>query len=168
MNLLDWIIAALLLLGTVQGYRRGFFREAAALIGLLGGILLGIIAADTSGRILSGLTDWNPLPVQILAFILVFVVVAGLLHLIGISLTRMFKLVMLNLINRLAGMAFGFIKMAFLLSLLLFFLRLGQEHLGLLSEELFTESRLYSHLENLAPDRKSTRLNSSHHGTLKR
>jgi membrane protein required for colicin V production len=69
MNTLDIIILVLLIWGGIAGFRKGFFLEAAALLGLVLGIYLAVIAADIAGRVFSGLVDWNPLPVKILAFI---------------------------------------------------------------------------------------------------
>ncbi len=151
MNTLDFILIALLLWGGIIGFRRGFFREAAAFFGLVIGIFLAILLADIVGRVMTGMVDWNPLPLKILVFVIVFSLVVTLLWAIGASLTRLFKVVMLNMINRLAGIAFGVLKTAMLISIAFFFLRLLNEQWLLFPDASFENSIIYGMLEGFAP-----------------
>lgn len=134
-----------------MGYRRGFFREAAAFFGLVIGIFLAIIAADVVGRVVQGLADWNPMPFKVVAFFATFSIVVLILWALGASLTRLFKVIMLNIVNRLVGFVFGVIKTAVLISVAFFFLRLLNEQTPLISDDWFHNSYLYSRLEGLAP-----------------
>ncbi len=151
MNTLDFILIALLLWGGIIGFRRGFFREAAAFFGLVIGIFLAILLADVAGRVMTGMVDWNPMPVKVLVFVTVFSLVVLLLWAVGASLTRLFKVIMLNMINRLAGIAFGVLKTAMLISIAFFFLRLLNEQWVLFSDASFDNSIIYGMLEGLAP-----------------
>jgi membrane protein required for colicin V production len=151
MNILDIILAVLLFWGGVMGFRRGFFREAAAFFGLVIGIYLAIIASDVTGRVVAGLADWNPLPFKVVAFFVTLFLVITALWAVGASLTKLFKVIMLNFVNRLAGIFFGVVKTAVLISVAFFFLRLLNEHVSLFSDSWFSESYLYNRLEGLAP-----------------
>jgi membrane protein required for colicin V production len=151
MNVLDLVLILILLWGGIAGYRNGFFREAAALLGLIMGIFLAIIAADIAGRVLTGLVNWNPLPVRIIVFLLVFVLIALLLRALGDALTRVFKVILLNFFNRLAGFVFGLAKVALLLSLMLFLLRLLDERWTFIPGAWVEGSLLYARMEALAP-----------------
>ena len=151
MNALDIILALVLLWGGIAGFRNGFFKEVAALVGLFLGIFLAIIAAVVAGRILSGMVSWNPLPVRILAFLVVFILVAALLRAVGAALTRIFKIVLLNFFNRLAGLVFGLAKVALLLSLALHLLGILDEQWAFLPSNWTQNSLLFARLEGLVP-----------------
>ncbi len=151
MNILDIILIILLIIGGITGLRRGFFREAAAFFGLVIGIFLAIICADITGRVLAGMVDWNLLPFKVAAFIIVFALVVFALWAVGASLTRLFKVIMLNFINRLAGMVFGVFKSAMLISVFMFLFRLLNEHWNLFSDGVFNSSRVYGVIDGLAP-----------------
>lgn len=151
MNWLDIVLALMLLWGGIVGFRRGFFREAAAFLGLVIGIFLAIIAADITGRVLSGMVDWNLIPFKIAAFFIVFFLVVLALWAVGASLTRLFKVIMLNFFNRLAGFVFGVLKSAMLISVAIFFFRMLNERWSLFSDEVFVNSRIFGLLEGLAP-----------------
>ncbi len=151
MNTADIIVAVLLAWGGIMGFKKGFFLELAALAGLVAGIYLGIIGADIAGRVLSGLVNWNPLPVKIIAFLVVFAVVSMLFHLLGSLLTQFLKAIMLNFINRLAGLALGVVKMAFLTALVFLFINLFHQEYGLFSIEWLEGSFFYRTLQDLIP-----------------
>jgi membrane protein required for colicin V production len=151
MNIVDIILILLLLWGGIAGFRNGFFREAASLLGIIIGIFLAIIAADVAGRVLAGMVSWNPLPIRIIAFLIAFALIALLMKAIGEALTRVFKIILLNFVNRLAGFVFGLLKVALLLSLLLFLLRLVNEHWTFLPESWLQGSFLFGRIEALAP-----------------
>jgi membrane protein required for colicin V production len=151
MNTLDFILIALLIWGAIMGFRRGFFREAAAFFGLVIGIFLAIILSDIAGRVITGMVDWNPMPIKVLVFVLSFSLVVIGLWAIGASLTRLFKVIMLNMLNRLAGLVFGVLKTAMLVSVVFFFIRLINEQWMLFSDETFDNSVIYGMLEGLAP-----------------
>ena len=40
MATIDWVIIILLALGTVSGFMKGFFKQLAALVGLIAGLLV--------------------------------------------------------------------------------------------------------------------------------
>jgi membrane protein required for colicin V production len=151
MNALDLILILILLWGGIAGYRNGFFREAASLLGLIMGIFLAIIAADIAGRVLTGMVSWNPLPVRIIVFLLTFVLIAMLLRALGDALTRVFKVILLNFFNRLVGFVFGLAKVALLLSLVLFLIRLLDQQWSIIPDSWIQGSLLYARMEGLAP-----------------
>lgn len=149
--MLDIILGLVLLWGAIMGYRRGFFREAAAFLGLVAGIYLAIIVADVTGRVVSGMVDWNPMPFKVVAFLTTFALVVAALWAIGASLTRLFKVILLNFFNRLFGMVFGVVKTALLISIAIFFLRILNESLAVLPDAWFSGSQIYRLLEGIAP-----------------
>jgi membrane protein required for colicin V production len=151
MNLLDLVLLLILAWGAIAGYRNGLFREVASLLGLVLGVFLAIIAADVTGRVAAGMVDWNVLPLKVLAFVVVFALIILILKALAGALTGLFKAVMLNFFNRLAGFFFGLLKASILISLVLFFLQLFNDRTELLPESVFQGSLLAGYLQPLAP-----------------
>jgi len=110
MNYLDILIIAFIAYGAYRGYKNGLVMEVATLVGLILGIYLAIIASDTAGLIVAGVVDWNPLPFQIIAFLLVFVLVSFSLKFLAIIVEKIFKILLVNFINKLGGLVLGAFK----------------------------------------------------------
>ncbi len=147
MNILDIIIVIILVLGAINGYRKGFFYEVAGLIGLVAGIYLAVLLTDIAGTIAETLTSWNIAAVKITVFIIIFILVVILLRLTGNALTRLFKAIYLNFLNRVAGLFFGILKWAFLLAVLITIVEYLDSSKQVISETLVENSRLYPLLD---------------------
>lgn len=147
MNLLDVITGIILILGAIIGYRKGFFHEATGLIALVAGIYLAVLLTQIAGAIAESLTSWNIHAVKITVFIIVFILVAVIVRLIGAALTKIFKVIYLNFLNRLAGVLFGFLKWAFLLAVIINIIEYLDSSKQVISESLIEDSRLYPLLD---------------------
>lgn len=149
MNILDIIIVIVLVLGAINGFRKGFFYEAAGLIGLVAGIYLAVLLTDIAGTIAETLTSWNIGAVKVTVFIIIFILVVILVRLIGNALTKLFKAIYLNFLNRIAGLFFGLLKWAFLLAVLITIIEYLDSSEHIISENLVENSRLYPLLDRL-------------------
>ncbi|HRD54079.1 MAG TPA: CvpA family protein, partial [Flavobacteriales bacterium] len=114
MNWLDLLIVLLLAMAGWQGFRRGFIIELASLAGLLLGIWTGIRFSDR-------VTEALELEVKhaAVAFLITFLLVLLLVVLVGHLLTKVIDLAQLSLPNKVAGVAFGALRSAFILSIAL-------------------------------------------------
>ena len=119
--------------------------------GLLAGIYLGVIAAQVTGRVLEGMVSWNLLPFKIIAFILAFILINIGFWAIGASLTRIFKALMINFVNKLLGVFFGVLKTSVLISVAVFFLLMFNERWSFFSGKWFENSVIFEKIEGLAP-----------------
>ena len=88
-----------------------------------------------------------------LEFILIFVFVVLIVHLIA-SLTEKFvKAIALGIFSRLAGAIFGAFKAAFILSILMIIItKIENYTITIIPDKAKTESRLYGPIENMAPN----------------
>ena len=152
MSYLDLIIAIPLAYGAVKGFRKGFVIEVASLASLILGVFIAIIVADIIGQIAVAIIDWDPNIVKIVAFIIAFALVVLVVHLLAKTIEKLIKIAGLNLFNRIAGLAAGFLKIAFFISVVLILLNNLSEKSGgkIISDERREESVLYSRLENFA------------------
>lgn len=123
MNVLDYILLALLIYGFIAGFKRGFVMELA----IIAGIFLGIFLAITfSGKVEDWLRKEENLSgpwMAHLSFLLVFVGVYVLAWVGGKSLSAALKLMMLGVFNRIAGGIFGVFKMLMVCSVLISLIR---------------------------------------------
>ncbi len=151
MGIANLIVVCLVLWGGIQGFRKGFFHEAASLAGLIAGIYLGIIFSDVASRIAAGMVNWNPAPVKTMVFLVVFVLVLLGLRLLSSLLTRVFKSLMINMLNRIAGFFFGVIKYTLILSVLLMLLIALNNKIAVLPDNFQSQSTILNWLDQLAP-----------------
>ncbi len=149
MNILDLIIAVILLFGAIRGFQKGFFHEAATLVALIVGVFIAILLANIAGTIIGELFTWNVQLIKIIVFIIVFMIVVGLIRMLGHLLTKLFKAMLLGFVNKLAGFALGLLKWVILVSVFIAVLDFFDEGRKLLSDELLSGSFLYVQLEKL-------------------
>ena len=83
MNLLDIILVILLLAGAISGFSKGLFVELASVISLVLGIWAGIDLSPMVQGWLSKFLSWSPGNLKILAFVLIFLAVAIIVHLVA-------------------------------------------------------------------------------------
>ena len=149
MNLLDLIIAIILVFGAIRGFQKGFFHEAATLVALVAGVFIAILFANIAGTIVGELVNWNIQLVKIIAFIIIFIIVVGMIKMLGHLLTKLSKAMLLGFVNKLAGFALGLLKWVILVSVVFAVLDFFDEGRKLLSDELLSGSFLYLRLEKL-------------------
>jgi membrane protein required for colicin V production len=151
MNFLDIIILIPLLWFTYKGFVKGFVIELAMLAALLLGIYAALHFSGFTADFLTKQFEMKPQVLNLVSFAVTFIVVIFLVYLVGKGLEKVINLVMLGFINKLAGAAFGLIKTAFILSVLIYFINQVDKTNTLLSKENREESFLFNHVESIAP-----------------
>ena len=118
MNLLDLGIILLLGLITLRGYYRGLFQELGVLAGLVGGV---VVAAHAYLLLAVQLKPWiaDPTYARGVAFAVIFVAVYWLTRLCAHLLQRLLFHLYLDVLDRLLGGFFAFVKGCLLLGLAL-------------------------------------------------
>jgi membrane protein required for colicin V production len=145
MNLLDLGIIALLILVTLRGYFRGLFQELAVLVGLVGGLLIAARTYLAVAALILPLVN-NLYWAQGIAFVLVLVVFYWCVRLLAYVLQRLLYHLYLDVLDRLLGAFFAFLKGCLILGLALLLL-------GVLlpkDSRLIKESRVQPPLVQLA------------------
>lgn len=126
------ILAIVLILFALRGFWRGFSREFFGFIGLIGGVA---VAAATYAAAEAYVPASVPDRVRpILAFAGVFFAVDLAANLIGGVLHRLFGVLFLSPVNRLAGAAFGIAKGAAMAAIALLLVRAYTPSPGLVTE----------------------------------
>ena len=151
MNYLDIILAVFLVLGLFRGFINGFFVELASLIGLIAGIYGAIHFSYYTVDFMQGKVDWSDETINLVAFAVTFIIIVLAVSLIARVLTKVASFAMLGLINKLLGAAFGVLKTAFVLSVLLMFINAMSGRSQILDEDIKQNAILYPYIEPIAP-----------------
>ena len=151
MGVLDIILLVLLLLGLINGLRRGFFVEVASLAALVLGVYGAIHFSNFAANFLMEKVDWNEKTVNIVAFAITFVVIVLVIAFAGKALTKIADFAMLGILNKLLGGIFGFLKVAVILSVILIIFDSMNKTLPFTDKEDLEDSILYNPIKNLVP-----------------
>jgi membrane protein required for colicin V production len=151
MNYVDIVLGILLILSAISGFSKGFVEELAGLVALILGILAAIYFSDIVGQFLTNTFHFTFKYLHIVAFIVTFILVVILVHIIGSVVNKMVKAISLGFLNRLAGLAFGAVKGALILSVLLVVFDKVDKDVHIISVDTKAESKLYTPIRNFAP-----------------
>jgi len=151
MNYIDLFITVLLLFAAVRGFRKGFIIELASLAALILGIWGGIKFSDLTAELITKYTGFRSEYLSIIAFIITFIAIVILIHMMGNMLDKVIKAAMLGFLNRLSGVIFGVLKTALVLSILLFLFDQMDENVHILPARQKQESQLYEPMKQVVP-----------------
>lgn len=149
MNYIDVVFCVILFVAAVQGFRKGFVVEFASLAALILGIWGAIKFTDWTAGYISRTFNYHPSYLNTVAFLLTFVVIVILVHLLGKILDSTVKAVALGFLNRLAGIIFGVLKTAVILSILLMLFDPIDENVHILPTKQKAESKIYTPTKQL-------------------
>jgi membrane protein required for colicin V production len=110
-NTLDWILLAMMMIGFINGFRKGLVMELATLLGLVAGIWLAVQGHTAMQDWISGNTTLSGPFLPYLSFIAVFVLVYVGFYVAGKALSKTLRLLMLGIFDRIGGGLFGAFKL---------------------------------------------------------
>ncbi len=151
MSILDIALLVLLILGLVRGFSRGFFVELASLVALIAGVYGAFHFSNFAASFLKDRVDWNENSVNIMAFVITFVIIVLVIALAGKALTKIADFAMLGLLNKLLGALFGGLKVALILSVILIVLDKMNANVPFVKDADKQESVLYNPVKSLIP-----------------
>lgn len=144
---IDFIAIGLLLLSVIKGFRKGLvvaiFSLLAFVVGLAAALKLSAVLAEYIGANTSISHRWLPM----LAFVLVFLLVAFLVRLGARAIEGALKMAMLGWANRLGGIIFYCLLYLFIYSIILFY----ATQLHLIKRETIETSTTYPIIYPMAP-----------------
>jgi len=153
MNLVDIVLVILIVGAAINGFVKGFFVELASIASLILGIWAAVEFSGFVQQWLSKYLNWSHDSMRLAAFILIFVFVVILVHLIATLTEKFVKAIALSIFSRLAGAIFGALKAAFVLSILMIIVsKIENFTITIIPEKAKAESRFYGPIENMAPN----------------
>jgi len=151
MNFIDIIIIIPLLWFTYKGFTKGLIIELATLIAMLLGIYIAAHFSNYTAEFLMDKLDFHSEYMSIISFALTFILVVVLVMLFGKSLEKVINILLLSFVNKMAGAAFGLIKVAFVISVLIMIMGNMNFEDKILTTELREGSLLYEPIKKIAP-----------------
>lgn len=119
MSFFDIIIGGLLAYSLFKGIRNGLFLELSSFLSLILGIYIAIQFSDILKNNLSSWLNWNPYTLQLVAFILTFILVVIGIHLLGKFMTGLANFAFLGWANSFGGGLFRVLKTVLMISVFL-------------------------------------------------
>ena len=151
MNYLDIILGLILLFSAFRGLRKGLIAEITSLAALILGIWGAMNFSHISADFLIKYFQPESKNLSILSFIVTFAVIVILVHIVGNAIGKLVQVAMLGFFNKLAGLAFGVVRSALVISVFLLLFDAIDKDMNILSPKVKTESRLYEPVKNFAP-----------------
>jgi membrane protein required for colicin V production len=151
MNYIDLILGVLLFLAAIRGLNKGLVAEIASLAALMVGIWGALRFSHLTADYLVELFNFQSKYMGLISFFVTFVLIVVAVQIIGNLVDKLVSSLALGFINRLAGIVFGVLKTALILSVVLIVFDEVDENVGILPPEKKAESRIYEPVKNLVP-----------------
>lgn len=147
MNIIDIILLIPIVWFGYKGFVNGLAIEIASLLALILGIYLSYHFSVYVGKQMGIEGKYA----SILSFVITFIIVVLMVHLLGKIVDKAFNLVSLGFINTFAGVIFGILKVALILSVIIYFIDKLDTRRLIISEKNRAESKLLKPVKSIAP-----------------
>ena len=107
---IDLIVIVVLLYAFLKGFSNGLVNELASFLGLLIGAIISYSFSDDLSKIIDDYIEIDGQILNILSFILLFILTSFLFTIAGKYMTKLIKYISLGTINRLLGGIFSSLK----------------------------------------------------------
>lgn len=151
MNYIDLVLGIILIIAAIQGFRKGFIVELASLAALILGIWGALKFSDWTAGFIANTMNYHSKHLGTIAFVVTFIAIVIIIHILGKVLDNAVKAVALGFLNRLAGIIFGVLKTAVILSIFLLLFDSIDENVHILPSVQKAESKVYIPMKQLVP-----------------
>lgn len=163
MNYFDIIIIIPLIWGAFKGFKKGLIIEVASLIALFLGVWGGVKFSSISAKYLSEMFSISEKIMPLISFAVTFIVIVIAVFTLAKLLQKLIKMVALGLVNKITGAAFGVLKFALIISVILSLVNNINAEIGFIEPEMQNSSLLYNPVSKVAliliPSLKEINLN---------
>ena len=151
MNIFDLVFLVIFIWAAYKGFSKGLIIQAASLAALLLGIIGAIKFSGYTAFVLTKKFNVTGEYLQLTAFAITFVIIVIAVHIIARLTEKFVKAVALDFVNRILGLLFSTIKMAFIISIILVIINIINYRKPFLPKDKVNKSLLYKPLSSLAP-----------------
>ncbi|UCH14959.1 MAG: CvpA family protein [Bacteroidales bacterium] len=151
MNIFDIVFLVVFIWAAYKGFSKGLIIQAASLAALLLGIFGAIKFSGYTAFVLTKKFNVTGEYLQLTAFAVTFVVIVIGVHLVARLTEKFVKAVALDFVNRILGLLFSTIKIAFIVSIILVIINTINYKTPFLPKDSVNKSLLYKPLSSLAP-----------------
>lgn len=151
MNYLDIIIILFLLWGAYKGFEKGFVIQSLTLAALIFGVWAGLKFSGLAENFLISHFQIKSQLLPILSFVTIFILILVTVFFLSRFITSIIGETILGTLNRIGGIIFGILRMAFILSILIYIIEWADIHKHIIYPEDKSKSYLYSPVSKIAP-----------------
>lgn len=151
MTAFDIIVAIPLVWGIVRGFMKGVVIEISSILSLILGVYLAGKFSDKGAEFLLEKFNFTTPYLSLISFIIIVLIVIILVFLIAKLLERVVEVTGLDIVNKILGSAFGCVKFAVLVSLVLLVINTIFIDKSFFSEDTKKNSYLYEPVSAIAP-----------------
>lgn len=151
MSKIDLFIALPLCVGFITGLFKGFLKEITSLAAIFIGIYVAKLFASFFAGIFNVMFGLSEHTALVMAWVILFLVIATILFLLTRSLEKLFSSMSLGWFNKLLGGLFGALKYALVLSVILVVVDAVDSHFSFIAKDTKSSSLLYRPIVKLAP-----------------
>lgn len=148
MNILDIVLAGLLIVGAVRGYRKGIILEITGLLGLFLAIFGAFQFVDWGVGFIAQFFEINSSILPVIAFVILFIGILISVYMLGKLIKATFHITPFGIFDSIIGGIVGILKWALIISL--FFWLIGVLEFEL-NNEAFRSSVVLPYIVLLAP-----------------
>ena len=149
-SVLDIILLLFLIPALISGLKKGLIAQIVAIVSLILGVWMSFKFASALSQWASTWIELDMKVLNIISFLVIFVLVAAGFGLLEKILEGVLKIVMLEWLNKLLGVLFAILKWGLVLGLVVMFFDSLNSHLNIVPQEKLDESVLYNPLKELA------------------
>jgi membrane protein required for colicin V production len=150
LNYLDIILAIPLVWALYKGFCKGLIIEIASLVALLLGIYCSIHFSYFVSDYLRASFTVKSAYLPVISFGITFLIIVILVYAVAWLIEKIVDVVSLSFVNKIAGAVFGMLKVAFIMSILIYFLNILDTNKSFISESKRNSSILFRPVSNLA------------------
>jgi membrane protein required for colicin V production len=150
-NVFDIVIIILLALGAVNGFTKGLITSAAGLAALFIGVWGALKFSGVLGDFLSRHIHISEKVIAIISFIVIFIIIVAVIESVGKGLHSLVESIDLGMWDRVFGIAFGILKSAFIISVLIAVINAYHPLKFAIKPETKEKSLFYKPISPLAP-----------------
>lgn len=151
MNLIDILLGIPLAWAIYRGFKKGLILEFAMLLGLIIGLYAGLHFSKMAAVFIKDTFHIQGSWLPIVSFIIVFILVLLGIYILGKLMEKTAEALMLGLLNKIGGALFSVIKMALILSFILFMLNGLAPGGSIFTKTQRDKSYLYKSVTSFAP-----------------
>lgn len=152
MNVIDIIIAVILIFAAVRGFMTGLFSAIASLLAIVVGVFCAIhFSFYVESALNDSVLEWSHQTNKIVAFAVTFLVVVLAIIFVGKLLTKLADITALGLLNKILGGVFGALKWSLLLSVIFLLFNKFNSTIPFIDKKTLDDSTLYHPVKSIVP-----------------
>lgn len=152
MNVIDIIIAVVLIFAAVRGFMTGLFSSIASLLAIVLGVFCAIhFSYYVEYALNDSVLDWSHQTNKIVAFAVTFLAVVLGVIFVGKLLTKLADITALGLLNKILGGVFGALKWSLILSVIFLLFDKFNKTIPFVDKKMLDNSVFYYPVKSMVP-----------------